>query len=203
MATLRENCQLGDEGESLRHGGRRGPTTSRRQRYDSWRRRTAKLAAQLVGGRTRAVSLVLWTAFRRGRLGAPAPTAVCCRFWAESRIPCCIARCRHRRGHGTLLSGHGHRDLSAAIQALPADTPGDSRASTARRHWTRCGCGHLAAAATLVSPTVSCSLRPHRSVCGDWTPSPSPASCSKAGTHQSARAIVGNCSSTAQFCTLP
>lgn len=138
------------------------------------------------------MSLVLWIAFKRGRLGAPASTAVCCRFWAESRIPCCIARCRHRRGHGTLLSGHGHRDTSTAIQALPS-TYRHRHAWRLKSLHTGRGTERMRASccrdSRLAHRIVSCSLRPHRSVrvCGDWTPAPSPASCSKAGTHQSAR----------------
>lgn len=123
------------------------------------------------------MSFVLWTAFKRGRLGAPASTAVCCRFWAESRIPCCIVRCRHRRGHGTLLSGHGHRDTSTAIQALPS-TYRHRHAWRLKSLHTGRGTERMRASrccdsdSRLAHPIVSCSLRPHRSVCvcGDWTP---------------------------------
>ena len=154
-----------------------GPGQARESVAIAGKRRpqTAKLTARLVVGRARAASLVLWTAFARGRLGAPTGCAQRCRFWAESRIPCCIARCRHRRRHGTLLSGHGHRDISTAIQALPATTQGTSSKSNSEppphhavtRRDADAGILLLRPSSRPYLPNsiVSCSLRPHRSVC--------------------------------------
>lgn len=74
--------------------------------------------------------------------------------------------------------------LVPTVHSTDTDTLGDSRAPTARRHWTRYGAD---AGILLLRLLSRPSHRRSVCVCGDWTPAPSPASCSKAGTHQSAR----------------